>query len=528
MRIISYILFFAMLTVSCAKSPVSEALKELDATILQSESIKNDFLSRTSRMRMDYVNAQGDSAKWVYADHLFDRYYPYSLDSTLLYLKKMQEHAVTKQQRFSTTLSRVNVQMVRMNNFAVLDEYHSIDTAGCLSEAKYQKEYLSTGIALYHHINKTSLPPRQEAIVIGKLQELRRQYINIDSTGFNAQKNRAQYERDNGDHEASLSRLLDLYFIDELSFHNKALAAYNIAIGYKNAGDTEQKILWLARAATYDLRSCCKDYLSLYELALALYDKGYYHRANKYIEVNLVDALLGNFNARYINSGKAHLMITEAERQADRTKIILMIVAIVLLIILVIVFIALFRYSSVQRHRVKKQRDILHQRNNEIRVLNANLKDVSKIKENYVFRYMEMAIYYLDRFDDFRNHIRSIAHSYGLEQAMKELRSREDMYREYDRFYTIFDETFLGIYPDFVEKVNALLKEDARFPIPASRQLRTELRILAVIKLGITESGKIATFLKCAPPTVYTYRAKLRNLAICDKDEFEDLVRQIQ
>ena len=87
MRIISYILFFAMLTVSCAKSPVSEALKELDATILQSESIKNDFLSRTSRMRMDYVNAQGDSAKWVYADHLFDRYYPYSLDSTLLYLK---------------------------------------------------------------------------------------------------------------------------------------------------------------------------------------------------------------------------------------------------------------------------------------------------------------------------------------------------------------------------------------------------------------------------------------------------------
>ena len=139
-----------------------------------------------------------------------------------------------------------------------------------------------------------------------------------------------------------------------------------------------------------------------------------------------------------------------------------------------------------------------------------------------------MAIYYLDRFDDFRNHIRSIAHSYGLEQAMKELRSREDMYREYDRFYTIFDETFLGIYPDFVEKVNALLKEDARFPIPASRQLRTELRILAVIKLGITESGKIATFLKCAPPTVYTYRAKLRNLAICDKDEFEDLVRQIQ
>ena len=102
------------------------------------------------------------------------------------------------------------------------------------------------------------------------------------------------------------------------------------------------------------------------------------------------------------------------------------------------------------------------------------------------------------------------------------------MYQEYDNFYTIFDETFLGIYPDFVQKVNALLREVARFPVPTTRVLRTELRVLAAIRLGITESGKIASFLKCAPPTVYTYRAKLRNSAICDKEKFEDLVREIQ
>ena len=66
---------------------------------------------------------------------------------------------------------------------------------------------------------------------------------------------------------------------------------------------------------------------------------------------------------------------------------------------------------------------------------------------------------------------------------MKHLRSREDMYQEYDNFYTIFDETFLGIYPDFVQKVNALLREDARFPVPTTRILRTELRVLAAIRL---------------------------------------------
>lgn len=105
---------------------------------------------------------------------------------------------------------------------------------------------------------------------------------------------------------------------------------------------------------------------------------------------------------------------------------------------------------------------------------------------------------------------------------MRKLRSPSDVDRDYRDFYRIFDETFLGIFPDFVEQVNALLEEPARFPVRADRTLPTELRILAVMRLGITDSGRIAGFLNCASATVYTYRTKLRNSALGSRSDFEN------
>jgi len=137
---------------------------------------------------------------------------------------------------------------------------------------------------------------------------------------------------------------------------------------------------------------------------------------------------------------------------------------------------------------------------------------------------MELSINYLQKLEDSRRESRSIAKNEGLDAVLKYLRSPSPIYEEYKRYYKIFDEAFLGIFPDFREKVNALLREESRFPIPDEPVLCTELRLLAAIRLGITESGKIATFLNCAPTTVYTYRTRLKRAAVCPKEEFETIV----
>ena len=522
-----HFLIIVLLACSCSKDRVGRALAELDDVIIQAESYRVELLDSLSGIRAQYQSAQTDSMRWILASRLYSGFNSYSTDSTLHYLSRMKEHALHPRHVIMTRMADMHVRMVRMNDVETLDEYHMLDTAGLLSDIDLRKSYLQTGISLYHHVDKLQLLPRKEKEVKETLQSLRRLYINLDPEGSYSQKIIAQYERDNGDVESAQQRLVRLYEKETLP-HMKAKAAYNVAMLYSNEENQDDRILWLVKSACNDFYCAGRDYLSLYELALILYDKGKYHKANKYLELNLSDAFSGNFNSRFINSGKAHVMVSEAERHNANNKLILMIILVSLLVVVLVGMILLLKYSFRQRRRIKQQRDMLYKMNDEVKQLNQNLNDANKIKENYMFRYMEMSVRYLERFDDFRNHIRSVAHSRGMDEVLKELRSRENIYHEYDNFYAVFDETFLGIYPDFVEKVNNLLREDARFPIPVNRVLKTELRILATIRLGITESGKIASFLKCAPPTVYTYRAKMRNSALCDKDEFETLVRQIQ
>ena len=527
MRKIYCIMTIALLVCSCNTGQTSKALTDLDEVIRQAEVFDEEFSQKADVLRKNYHAVVTDEQKWLYADSLYNLYYCNSLDSSLFYLSQMRLHAVSAQQKLRTRMSELTISMARMNDEESLEDFHSLDTAGLLTNDDIRKAYYSTGISLYYQLYKSQLPPEEKVACRQTLQALRAQYIYLDTESFYAQKIIAQYDRDNGDYQASLNRFMDIY-VRETDHHERASTAYNIATIHKYLGNDDERIVWLAKSAEEDFRSAGKDYLSLYELALMLYDRGKYIEANKYIERNLADAFFGNFNSRYISSGKAHILVNDAERLRARNQMILMTVIICVLVVMMLMMTGLLKYSANQRKRIKEQRDMLRRINDEVSQLNGNLRDANKIKDNYVFRYMEMSIRYLDRFDDFRNHIRSVAHSKGLEEAMKHLRSREDMYQEYDNFYTVFDETFLGIYPDFVQKVNALLREDARFPVPTTRVLRTELRVLAAIRLGITESGKIASFLKCAPPTVYTYRAKLRNSAICDKEKFEDLVQEIQ
>ena len=140
---------------------------------------------------------------------------------------------------------------------------------------------------------------------------------------------------------------------------------------------------------------------------------------------------------------------------------------------------------------------------------------------------MDLSIRYLDKVEENRHEYRQIAKNKGTDALLKELRSPAE-FADYKEFYSIFDQTFLGIFPHFVEDVNALLREEVRFNVSESKKsLPTELRILATLKLGIHDSPQIASFLKCSLSTVYTYRAKLRNQALCPKDEFETRVKNL-
>ena len=157
-------------------------------------------------------------------------------------------------------------------------------------------------------------------------------------------------------------------------------------------------------------------------------------------------------------------------------------------------------------------------------LLTRALSQANTIKDKYLRYYMQRSTFYINKLERHRTHLYKTALSFGQERLLRELRSPTPIEQEYKSFFHEFDRVFLSLYPDFVEKANALLRDGEQMKTPG---LNTEFRLLAVIRLGITGNSEIAQFLHISINTVYTYRNRLRNAAKCPPAEFERRIMEI-
>lgn len=156
------------------------------------------------------------------------------------------------------------------------------------------------------------------------------------------------------------------------------------------------------------------------------------------------------------------------------------------------------------------------------------LQEANNIKESYLGRYLDLCSEYIGRIESYRSQLLHIARDGGKAELQKVLRSTTFIEAELNEFYAKFDATFLHLFPDFVAQFNELLQPDKRIEnMPGGMLLTTELRIFALIRLGISDSVKIAGFLRRSVSTVYNYRVKMRNAALAGRDTFEKQVMNI-
>ena len=157
---------------------------------------------------------------------------------------------------------------------------------------------------------------------------------------------------------------------------------------------------------------------------------------------------------------------------------------------------------------------------------NRNHNQIAMIKLDELLQKL-FAMLDIKNLDEYRHVVMRTYKKEGIESLMKLLRQPSPAYVQYDDFYRLFDEIFMGIFPDFLDKVNAMLQEESRISLAKDGSFPTKLRILAVMRLGLEDSGKIAEFLNCSAQTVYSYRTQMRNAATCPRGEFEKRILQI-
>lgn len=520
LRVAALLIVLSISAIGCSKDPLESKLKELDRMLSNRGFYAGQLEHRADSIRMEMNVTESDSLRWEYAYTLFNMYRNFQVDSSMKYLEIMEDcTGGDRTKLFQCSFCRTEIDVFLRKYKEAEDILSSMDTLQMNNQMK--SRYYSTLLLLYAtEVRDVGLPEDMRFQNDPIRDEMRNRMIASPGTSpFEHIRRNAVRDYKQGRYEESI-RSLEKLVENSNSLQDKSDAAWSLSNAYWNAGDRYHQMLWLAQGAIYDIQIPVREFLSLYELANLIYEDNQLARASRYNQIVLEEALTCNFNARLYSSASSQLNIVKAVEYEQRRQRIADILVILLLSILSVTIGVLLKHSTDQAMNIRLGAEKLEK-------VNVRLEEANRIKEGYVFRYMNLSAKYLGLVEDYRHSMRLAIKEKG-EEALKQMLREQSVTRDkYDEFYRIFDETFLGVFPNFVENVNSLLKKEARFKLKGKSELPTGLRILAVIRLGITDSGKIAEFLNCAPTSVYTHRSKIRKQALCQPEEFENKLCQL-
>lgn len=341
------------------------------------------------------------------------------------------------------------------------------------------------------------------------------------------------------------SELLSNYTNDE---HEFAMYAYDRARICEAMERSDEMVEWFARSAMADIRTATKDNASLCSLAQSLLGRDDIDRAFRYITISLSDALYYNAKLRpwqisaiipeieRAYQAKQQLQGEEIRRQEMRARHLAVIISVLAVALMCICgyMALLLRRSRKYSHKICEMNERIGHTNNELQQLNermgeinSELREANAVKEEYIALFLSMCSDYIEKLMSMQRGIRRKLSQGKLSELESELSSSSLMDEELNNFYEMFDNAFLQLYPNFVEEFNMQLKPESRIHLKNGERLNTELRIFALIRLGITDSSRIASLLRYSVNTIYNYRARTKNNALASRDSFEERIKTI-
>ena len=305
-----------------------------------------------------------------------------------------------------------------------------------------------------------------------------------------------------------------------------AIGSFCKAVIDAKLGNIDSQESCLIYSAISDIESSTKENRSMQDLASILYQKGETDRAYKYIQSSLEDANFYNARFRNIQISKVQPIIEETYLQTINTQNKQLRWSIFLISILFAGLGITMYFIYKQLKMIAKSRNELSNTNSVLKSLNNKLDEANHIKEEYIAFFIRQNSNYLEKFERYKKLI-SIRLSTGqLDKLSAMVNNKKNEEMDLNELYHNFDQAFLRIYPNFVEEVNNLLRKEEKYNLKFGT-LNTELRIFALIRLGINDTNQISEFLRYSLRTIYNYRSKVKAKSVIENDEFEAKIMQI-
>lgn len=309
---------------------------------------------------------------------------------------------------------------------------------------------------------------------------------------------------------------------------NYAFIAFDIASIYQRYGDVHNQQRFLVKSAISDIIKSQKENYALQQLAESIYKSNpdLLDKAFIYMKQAMADARFFNSRLRMVQISETLPNIVYAYKKQRDQGYRNLAWGMTGMTFLFIVVLCLVWAMLKQISKVRSIKNELESVNDKLTLLNHELKFSNKTKEQYIGLFSDLCASYIHKLDDFRVIVKRKIISKQIDKLYSHVNSTFSIQEELKEFFTIFDNAFLNIFPTFVEDFNDLLLPEERIVLKEGEKLNRELRIYALIRLGITDSSKIADFLHYSPQTIYNNRSKVKNKAI-NRDTFENLVMNI-
>lgn len=473
---------------------------------------------------------------------LSSEYYSYSSDSAIRFLNENLELA-----HLTDDIERINETSMELSSILTsLGLYkEAVDALIPIDRKEFDKtqlidyylcqRYLHSGLAFYTQDKRngkkySALSEAYQDSLMNILNPESEEYLRIEET-------RMRYA---GEIEEAIrinDKRLDLTGPEMSKF---ALVAFHRYLIYKNIGDISKQKEYLILSALTDIETANKDNAALSNLASILYEEGDIKRAHNYIRFSLENANEYNTRLRRSEILDIQSIINKTyqahnERQTQKLRLYLFFITILFFLL---VFALIFIYRQMKRLSVANKRineineqlnslnTLRKSMNEQLSSANTELSEANHIKEEYIGYFLNLCSTYIDKLDDYRKMVSKKLSGGQVTELFKMTKMSNLKEIELEELYSNFDKMFLHIYPDFVEGFNNLLQDGEKI-MPKKGELNTELRIFALIRLGLEDSSQIARFLGYSVNTIYNYRAKVKNKSKISRDHFEIAVREL-
>mgnify|MGYP002314331814 FL=1 len=518
----------AWFAVQAVGQDTASLLDTLDITLRESHKYIDARRAKIAGLKAELARAATDAERYRLTGRLREEYRSFDIDSALYFAN--EKMAAARRIGNASYISDARMNLAEMSGVygmykEALDYIDSVDK-GVLDV--YQMEYY---YHVYRNIYGLMADNCSNAVIKKRYLALTDSYrdsiLLVNSPGsFNYVIVKADKDNVHGRYDEAIKILKGAYSKFD-NIHGKALLDYSLAMAYAGKGDTANEKRHLILSAINDIRSGIREYTSLRLLAVMLYKEGDVDRAYAYMTRCMDDAAACNSLWRIYEVQKVFPIINKVyHHKLDRQRRVIF-CSLVFIILLTLFLAVAILVIKKQMRKVSAARRQAQEANVRLKELNRELSESSHIKEEYIAHYIDQCSLYIDKMDKYRKHLQKVAQKGGAKELFDEIRSKSFIDNELKDFYAQFDDSFLNLFPNFVDDFNNLLVPEQRIRLKPGEKLNTELRIFALIRLGISSSTKIANFLRYSVTTIYNYRVRLRNAAAGDREKFDDAVMMI-